>query len=69
MNAIDEAEEVVLLTGTAAAVIFTNNFKNELLNDSKTPLKKKRFIKPIIKQEVLSLYKVTHLEPKKLLTI
>jgi ribonuclease HII len=49
---------------TAAAVILSNNFKNELLNDSKQLSEKKRdLLKPIIEQEVLS-FAVTHLEPK-----
>jgi ribonuclease HII len=49
---------------TAAAVILSKNFKNELLNDSKQLSEKKRdLLKPIIEQEVLS-FAVTHLEPK-----
>ena len=49
---------------TAAAVILSKNFKNELLNDSKQLSEKKRdLLKPIIEKEVLS-FAVTHLEPK-----
>tara|TARA_R110000823_G_scaffold35788_2_gene98278 strand:+ start:1113 stop:1712 length:600 start_codon:yes stop_codon:yes gene_type:complete len=49
---------------TAAAVILSKNFKNELLNDSKQLSEKKRdLLKPIIEQEVIS-FAVTHLEPK-----
>lgn len=49
---------------TAAAVILSKNFKNELLNDSKQLSEKKRdLLKPIIEKEVLS-FAITHLEPK-----
>ncbi|CAM3691576.1 ribonuclease HII [Flavobacterium gelidilacus] len=49
---------------TAAAVILSKNFKNELLNDSKQLSEKKRdLLKPIIEKEVLS-FAVTHLQPK-----
>ena len=48
---------------TAAAVILPDNFKNEMLNDSKLLSEKKRILlKAIIEAEALS-FAVTHLEP------
>jgi hypothetical protein len=41
MNAIDEAEEVVLLTGTAAAVIFTKNFQKRIIKRFQNTTEKK----------------------------
>ena len=49
---------------TAAAIILPNDFKNELLNDSKQLSEKNReILKPILETEAVS-YAVTHLEPK-----
>ncbi len=48
---------------TAAAVILSENFENDLLNDSKQLSEKNRLIlKPIIEQQAIS-FAVTHLEP------
>ncbi|MFC4738908.1 ribonuclease HII [Flavobacterium ponti] len=48
---------------TAAAILLPNNFKNELLNDSKQLSEKNRdYLKPILENEALS-FAVTHLEP------
>ncbi|WP_338376221.1 ribonuclease HII [uncultured Flavobacterium sp.] len=49
---------------TAAAILLPNDFKNELLNDSKQLSEKNREnLKPILEKEALS-FAVTHLEPK-----
>lgn len=49
---------------TAAAVILPDDFKNEILNDSKQLTEKKRlFLKPIIESQALT-FAVTHLEPQ-----
>jgi ribonuclease HII len=49
---------------TAAAVILPNDFKNEILNDSKQLSEKKRLLlKPIIETQALC-FAVTHLEPQ-----
>ena len=49
---------------TAAAIILPNDFKNELLNDSKQLSEKNReILKPILETEAVS-YAVTHLDPK-----
>lgn len=49
---------------TAAAILLPNNFKNELLNDSKQLSEKNReFLKPIIEKEAIS-YAITHLDSK-----
>jgi ribonuclease HII len=49
---------------TAAAVILPEDFKSELLNDSKKLSEKIRFeLRPIIEKEALS-FAVTHLQPK-----
>ncbi|WP_339889533.1 ribonuclease HII [uncultured Flavobacterium sp.] len=48
---------------TAAALILPDNFRNNLLNDSKQLSEKNReILKPIIENEALS-FAVTHLEP------
>ena len=48
---------------TAAAVILTENFSNDLLTDSKVLSEKKRFaLRPIIISEAVS-FSVTHIEP------
>lgn len=48
---------------TAAAVILPENFKVELLNDSKQLTEKNRdILRPIIEQQALC-YQVTHIEP------
>lgn len=48
---------------TAAAILLPDNFKNELLNDSKQLSEKNREkLKPILEKEALS-FAVTHLEP------
>lgn len=49
---------------TAAAILLPNNFKNDLLNDSKQLSEKNRDkLKPILENAALS-FAVTHLEPK-----
>ena len=51
---------------TAAAVILPNNFKNEILNDSKQLSKKKReLLKPLIESESIS-YGVAHIFPEEI---
>ena len=51
---------------TAAAVILPNNFKNEILNDSKQLSKKKReLLKPLIESESIS-YGVAHVFPEEI---
>ena len=48
---------------TAAAIILPENFKNQLLNDSKLMSEKNRFkLKPILEAQAVS-FAVTHLEP------
>lgn len=48
---------------TAAAILLPDNFKNELLNDSKQLSEKNREkLKPILEKEAIS-FAVTHLEP------
>jgi ribonuclease HII len=51
---------------TAAAVILPNNFKNEILNDSKQLSEKKReLLKPLIESESIS-YGVAHVFPEEI---
>ena len=51
---------------TAAAVILPNNFKNEILNDSKQLSEKKReLLKPLIESESIS-YGVAHIFPEEI---
>lgn len=46
---------------TAAAILLPNNFKNELLNDSKQLSEKKRFeLKPLLEEKAIS-FAVTHI--------
>lgn len=48
---------------TAAAILLPENFKNDLLNDSKQLSENKRdILKPILEKEALS-FAVTHIEP------
>ncbi|AIM59562.1 MULTISPECIES: ribonuclease HII [Cellulophaga] len=51
---------------TAAAIILPENFKNDILNDSKLLSEKKReLLKPIIEEQAIC-YGVTHIYPKKI---
>lgn len=50
---------------TAAAIILPENFKNDILNDSKLLSEKRELLKPIIEEQAIC-YGVTHIYPKKI---